>query len=119
MLPASVVLAYVAALTVSGALMLILGGVGFRQGAGSRVVEVVVGLAFLAYAVFLAFFFEGGRVGFVFWVLLAPALALSNVARVRRERRIGQEQLLATYAAEAADRERRSSVENPPRPTAN
>jgi hypothetical protein len=107
MLPPSVLLVYVATLAVSGALMLVLGGVGFRQGAGSRVLEVVAGVGLLGYAVFLMFFFEGGRVRFVFWVLFAPVLAFSNIARVRREQRIRQEQLAATYAAEAADRELR------------
>jgi hypothetical protein len=104
MLPASFLLGYIAALMVSGVLLLVLGGVGFRQGTGARIVEFVVGLAFLAYAAYLLFFFEDGRVGLALWVLLAPALALSNIARIRREHRIRQEQLAATYAAEAADR---------------
>jgi hypothetical protein len=114
MLPTSVLLAYVATLAVSGALMLVLGGVGLRQGAGSRALEVVAGLGLLGYAVFLAFFFEGGRVSFVYWVVLGPVLAFSNIARVRREQRIREEQFAATYAAEAADREARRAPENRP-----
>jgi drug/metabolite transporter (DMT)-like permease len=106
MLPANVLLGYVVALTASGVLMIVLGAAGLRQSAGTRAVEGVAGLAFLGYAGYLLFFFEGGRVGFVFWVLLAPVLALSNIARLRREHRIRQEQLAATYAAQGADRER-------------
>ncbi|MFC5007362.1 hypothetical protein ACFPIJ_57325 [Dactylosporangium cerinum] len=84
--------------------MIVLGGVGFRQGRGARAVEVLVGIAFLAYAGYLLFVFDGGRVAFVYWVLLAPVLSVVNVVRSRRAQRLQEEQLAATYAAEAAQR---------------
>jgi hypothetical protein len=105
MLPAGAVLGYAVLLVLSGLVMLVVGGIGFRQGVGVRILEVVSGLAFLAYAVYLAFFFDGGRVGLVFWVVLGPILAVGNVQRVKRDRRVKAEQLAATYAAEALDRQ--------------
>jgi hypothetical protein len=104
MLPGGVLLAYVVVLAISGVLMLVFGGIGFRQGIGARVVEVLVGVAFVAYAVYLVFFFTGGRVSFSFWTLLGPALAVANIVRSRRTHRIKEEQLAATYAAEAQQR---------------
>ncbi|HTJ33668.1 MAG TPA: hypothetical protein VL738_10595 [Dactylosporangium sp.] len=104
MLLTEVLLAYVVALGLSGLLMIVLGGIGFRQGGGARTVEVLVGIAFLAYAGYLLFVFDGGRVAFVYWVLLAPVLSVVNIVRGRRARRLQEEQLAATYAAEAAQR---------------
>jgi hypothetical protein len=105
MLPVGVVIGYVAVLAASGLVLVVLGGIGAGQGVGARAVEILVGMAFLAYAGYLVFVFEGGRVGFSLWVLVAPILAIANVARVRRQRRIQDEQLAATYEAEAAERE--------------
>ncbi|MEV6932320.1 hypothetical protein AB0M46_48600 [Dactylosporangium sp. NPDC051485] len=104
MLLTGLLLAYVAALGLSGLLMIVLGGIGFRQGSGARTVEVLVGIGFLAYAAYLLFVFDGGRAAFVYWVLLAPVLTVVNIVRNRRAQRL-QEQLAATYAAEAAQRQ--------------
>ncbi|MEV0563684.1 hypothetical protein [Dactylosporangium sp. NPDC050588] len=66
MLLTEILLAYVVVLALSGLLMIVLGGVGFRQGGGARAVEVLVGIGFLAYADYLTFVFDGGRVAFVY-----------------------------------------------------
>jgi hypothetical protein len=102
-LPVGLVLTYVIVLLLSGLMMLVLGGVGFRQNAGARVVEVLLGAALVGYAIYLGLFFGGGRVTFSAWVFLGPILGIANVVRARRATRIQQEQLAATYAAEARD----------------
>jgi thiol:disulfide interchange protein len=104
MLLTGILLGYVAALGLSGLLMIVLGGVGFGQSGGARTVEVLVGIGFLAYAGYLVFVFDGGRVAFVYWVLLAPVLSVVNIVRSRRAQRLQEEQLAATYAAEANPR---------------
>jgi hypothetical protein len=106
MLPVSIVLAYVALLVLSGLTMFVLAGVGFRQGVGARVIEALLGAGLLAYAVYLLFFFGGGKITFSFWVLLGPILGIISAVRARRGAQVQQEQLAATYAAEARDRER-------------
>jgi hypothetical protein len=107
------VLAYCAALAICGVLMLVLGGVGFRQSVGARVLEGLVGAAFLGYAIYLLTLDEG-RVAITFWVIIAPILAFSNVARVRERRQVHQDQLAATYAVEAAEGQRRAVGQSPP-----
>jgi hypothetical protein len=69
------------------------------------VVEALLGVALVGYAVYLGFFFTGGRVSFSVWVLLGPILGIGNVIRARRAVRLQEEQLAATHAAEARDRQ--------------
>lgn len=104
--PESVVLAYVAALVLSGVVLVVLGAGGFGQGGLARAVQVFGGLAFFAYAGYL-FFLDETEFNLVAIVFTGPFLALGNVIRVRRARQLAAEQLAATYIAEAQDRARR------------
>jgi len=80
-------LAYVALLGVSGVLLLVLAIGGFGQKAGIRVIDGMFGLGFLAYSVYLFFFFEGGTVRIFFYAFVVPVLAVVHAVKARRAER--------------------------------
>jgi hypothetical protein len=103
--PEGVVLAYAAALVLSGVMLVVFGAVGFGQGALARAVQILGGLAFFAYAGYLLFV-DQGEFNVVGYVFTGPFIALGNIIRVRRARQLAADQLAATYIAEAQDRAR-------------
>jgi hypothetical protein len=79
--------AYVIALGISGILLLIAALIGFGATTISRVISGLVGLAFLGYAIYLEFFFEGGEFRIVIYAFIVPILVLINVFRSRKQKR--------------------------------
>ncbi|MDT4987134.1 MAG: hypothetical protein QOI74_1228 [Micromonosporaceae bacterium] len=101
-MPVGLMVAYVSVLIISGVALLVLAGVGFGQDVGARVVEAVAAAALLGYAGYLLLF-GGGAVFVSVWAVVGPVLGIRNAVRARRRQRIRQEQLAATYAADARD----------------
>lgn len=70
-------LVYVGALAVSGLILAVLALTGFGgAGVGSRIISGLVALAFLGYAGYLAFIFEGGEYRLFLYAFIVPALLL-------------------------------------------
>lgn len=80
-------LAYIALLLASAVLLAVLGIVGFGQSKLARVLDGVFAAGFLAYAVYLLFFFEGGEVRILFYAFLVPILAVIQIFKARKARR--------------------------------
>jgi ABC-type Co2+ transport system permease subunit len=80
-------LAYIALLVVSGVLLLVLGAGGFGQTVGARVISALFGAAFVGYAVYLLFFFNGDKVRIFAYAFLAPIVAVVNVVKARKAKR--------------------------------
>ena len=80
-------LAYIALLLASAVLLAVLAIVGFGQSKLARVLDGVFAAGFLAYAVYLLFFFEGGEVRILFYAFLVPILAVVQIFRARKARR--------------------------------
>ncbi|GAB3076742.1 hypothetical protein [Micromonospora schwarzwaldensis] len=76
-------------------LLLLLGGIAMvavgvaikEQGTGSRVLNVIVGLAFFAYGFYLLFLFDGGSYRIFFYVFILPILLIVRAVKARREAR--------------------------------
>jgi hypothetical protein len=84
---------YIAMLFISGTMMTVFAVGGFGLRPGSRLGNGLFGPAFLAYAVYLLFFFEGGEVFLSFWAFLAPVFAVAGFVRTRRDaRRLAEQQ---------------------------
>jgi drug/metabolite transporter (DMT)-like permease len=78
---------YVAALAVSGVLLLLLAGIGFGSSAATRAINAIIGLAALGYAVYLQFFTKDGDTVWVsFYVFILPILLLINAFRGRKSK---------------------------------
>jgi hypothetical protein len=75
---------YVIALLVGGVILLATAGVGFGSGVGARVINGILGLGMLGYAVYLLFFFEGGTIEIFFYVFIVPFLAIINLFKNRK-----------------------------------
>ncbi|MDG4799866.1 hypothetical protein [Micromonospora sp. WMMD980] len=76
-------------------LLLLLGGIAMvavgvaikEQGTGSRLLNVVVGLAFFAYGFYLLFLFDGGDYRIFFYVFVLPILLIVRAVKARNEAR--------------------------------
>jgi hypothetical protein len=83
--------AYVAALAGSGVLLVVLGAINFiKQSVGMRILNIVIGLAFLGYAFYLFFIFEGGTYRIFIYAFLLPVLLI--VQAIRQSRAQSQQQ---------------------------
>lgn len=91
-------LAYIALLVGSGILLAVLGIGGFGQSKIARALDGVFAAAFLGYAVYLLFFFEGGEVRILFYAFLVPIFAVVQIFKARKARR---EQAQMTPAPDA------------------
>jgi hypothetical protein len=69
------------ALGIAGLILLFMGIAGFGATAGSRVLSVVVGVVFLAYGVYLAFIFDGGKYWITYYVYVLPLVVIYNAIR--------------------------------------
>ena len=80
-------LGYIAALAVSGILLLILAAVPFlKQSVGMRVVDALIGLAFLGYAFYLFFIFDGGEFRMFYYAFVVPIILIIQAVRQSRTR---------------------------------
>jgi hypothetical protein len=77
-------LGYTALLAISGLLMLGVAIAGLGAGIGSRVVSGLLGLAFLGYGIYLAFFFEGTEFRIIFYAFIVPIVVIANVIKSRK-----------------------------------
>src|SRR5687767_10389854 len=75
--------AYVAALCVSGVILLIIAAVGLGQSAGMRALDAVIGLAFLGYGGYLALIFDGDEYVIFFYAFIVPVLLIVQIFRNR------------------------------------
>jgi hypothetical protein len=64
-------------------------GVGFGQSVGMRVLDGVIGLAFLGYGGYLALFFEGGEYRMFFYAFIVPIALIVQIFRSRSSTRTG------------------------------
>ncbi len=80
-------LGYTALLGISGLLMLGLAIAGLGATTGSRAISGLFGLGFLGYAIYLAFFFEGGTVRIFFYAFVVPILVIVNIFKSRKAAR--------------------------------
>ena len=63
-------------------------------------------LAFLGYAVYLLFFFEGGEVRIFFYAFIVPIFAVIQIFKARKARREEQQQMvMAPESAPAAQQQ--------------
>ncbi|GAA1897768.1 hypothetical protein [Actinomadura bangladeshensis] len=72
---------YVVFLLVSGLAMLAMAAIGGGQSAGERLLNVVFGVGFLGYAVYLGFIFDGGEYFMFFYAFILPVLMLIRFVR--------------------------------------
>ncbi|MBQ1069907.1 MULTISPECIES: hypothetical protein [Micromonospora] len=76
-------------------LLLLLGGIAMvavgvavkEQGTGSRILNVVVGLAFFGYGFYLLFLFDGDSYRIFFYVFVLPILLIVRAVKARKEAR--------------------------------
>ena len=82
-------LAYSLGLIVSGLLMLVVGATGFpKQTSNARIIDVVAGVAFLGYAIYLLFFLaEGGTVFILYYVFVLPIFLIYRAFQSMRSAR--------------------------------
>jgi hypothetical protein len=76
--------AYTILLMVSGVLLVVLGAAVGGQGTVSRVLNVVVGLAFFGYGFYLEFLFQGGQYRAFFYAFVVPILLIVRTIQARR-----------------------------------
>lgn len=81
---------YVVLLIFSGLVMLVMSGFGSHaQSAGMRVLNLIVGLGFLGYGVYLGFIFKGGSYLIFFKAFILPIVLVINFFRSLATRRNG------------------------------
>jgi hypothetical protein len=80
-------LGYIALLFASAVLLSVLAIRGFGQSTGARVLDGVLAAAFLAYAIYLLVFFDGGDVRIFLYAFLVPVFAVVRMVRDRKARR--------------------------------
>jgi hypothetical protein len=91
---------YVVLLAVSGVAMMALAAV--RSGStGMRVFNALVGVAFLGYAIYLAFIFEGGTYFIMFKAFILPVLLIANGIKSIAARRQATEAAMRAQQAQA------------------
>ncbi|MFA1551571.1 hypothetical protein [Actinomadura chokoriensis] len=67
---------YVVFLLVSGIALLAMAAIGGGQSGGERLLNLVFGVGFLGYAVYLGFIFDGGDYFIFFYAFILPVLML-------------------------------------------
>lgn len=83
-------------LILSGFLLIIVGSALPKQTVASRVLNVLVGLAFLGYGCYLEFIFTGGTYRIFFYAFLVPILLVVRTFKARKEARLARDQATAT-----------------------
>ena len=83
-IPDGVFLAYIAALVVSGLIMVVLAATGFgASGTLVRILNGLFGVGFLGYAVYLLFFFPGGDFPVFFYAFILPVVMVIQAFKTR------------------------------------
>ncbi|MFJ1708190.1 hypothetical protein [Kitasatospora sp. NPDC088346] len=77
---------YVVLLAISGVAMIGLGAFTAGQSTGMRVLNGLAGAAFLGYAIYLAFFFEGAEYRMFFQAFILPVLLIVKFVKGLTER---------------------------------
>ncbi|CAM3258949.1 hypothetical protein RHDE110596_23795 [Prescottella defluvii] len=72
---------YVAMLFVSGIVVIVVALVASELGLGRRVVNGLIGIAFLGYGIYLAVFFDSGEYRIFLWVFILPFVLLADAVR--------------------------------------
>jgi TM2 domain-containing membrane protein YozV len=81
---------YVVLLLVSGAIMLVLAAVRVGQRPAGRIINLIFGLGFLGYGIYLGFIFTGGTYFLFFKAFIVPVVLLIGSARSAMARRRAQ-----------------------------
>jgi predicted membrane channel-forming protein YqfA (hemolysin III family) len=76
--------AYTILLMLSGVLLIVLGAAVGEQSTGSRVLSIVVGLAFFGYGFYLEFLFRGGEYRIFFYAFVVPIVLVVRTIQARR-----------------------------------
>ncbi|WP_327009930.1 hypothetical protein OHA72_23480 [Dactylosporangium sp. NBC_01737] len=81
-------LAYIGLLALSGVILLIVGATGLGlKSTGQRVLNIVLGVAFLGYAVYILGFTGPGDTIIIAWyVFVVPVVLIINVVKAMRAR---------------------------------
>jgi hypothetical protein len=85
---AGVFLAYVAALVISGIVLLIVAALPLGIPNGNRIIDAVIGVAMLGYAAYLLFFLGDGQFTMFFYAFIAPIFAIVQTVKARKARRV-------------------------------
>ncbi|MEU7762570.1 MULTISPECIES: hypothetical protein [Micromonospora] len=80
-------LLYTLLLMLGGIAMVVVGAVVKEQGTGSRILNVVIGLAFFGYGFYLLFLFDGDSYRLFFYVFVLPILLIVRAVKARKEAR--------------------------------
>ncbi|MBA9004823.1 MULTISPECIES: hypothetical protein [Thermomonospora] len=72
---------YVVLLALSSIVMLALGAIGGGMSVGERILNVLFGVGFLGYAVYLGFIFEGGEYTLFFYAFILPVLMVGKFVK--------------------------------------
>ncbi|MEH0845046.1 hypothetical protein V6U81_21920 [Micromonospora sp. CPCC 205711] len=83
---------YTLLLMLSGIALVVLGAVFRDQGVGSRILNVVVGLAFFGYGFYLLFLFPGGTYRIFLYAFVVPVLLIVQAVKARNEAKQEAEQ---------------------------
>lgn len=94
-------LGYIAALAVSGLLLVVLAALPLGASTGGRVLNAVIGLAMLGYAFYLFFIFEGGDVQIFLYVFIVPVLLIVQTFKSIKEKREAEADAQAQAQAQA------------------
>lgn len=78
-------LLYTLLLMLGGIAMIVIGLAIKEQGTGSRILNVVIGLAFFCYGFYLMFLFEGGSYRIFFYAFILPILLIVRAVKARKE----------------------------------
>ncbi|MEU8072155.1 hypothetical protein AB0B20_20615 [Micromonospora sp. NPDC049151] len=80
-------LLYTLLLMLGGIAMVVVGAVVKEQGTGSRILNVVIGLAFFGYGFYLLFLFDGDSYRIFFYVFVLPILLIVRAVKARKDAR--------------------------------
>jgi hypothetical protein len=87
---AGMFLAYVAALVISGILLLIVSVLPIGIPKGNRIIDAVIGAAMLGYAVYLLFFLGDGEFRMFYYAFVAPIFAIVQTVKGVKARKAGR-----------------------------
>jgi Zn-dependent protease with chaperone function len=76
-----------AALAISGVVLILAAAIGFGGTAAARWISLVIGLLFAGYAFYLNFIFDGDRYTMPIYAYIAPFIVVYNIFRSRSERK--------------------------------
>lgn len=81
------VLTYIALLFISAVLLSVVAIRGFGQSTGTRVLDGIIAVGFLGYAIYLLFFAESDEIRIFFYAILAPVFAIVQIVKGSKAKR--------------------------------